>query len=152
MKAYHTPTPSEDRGSVPGPDRPSVARCFVCHRLLRDQASIERGCGPVCAERIGLKNRKKANEEAGNVIPLFDLPHPVRRRVTVHTAWPRRPRVTCDICNRRRPAREIHPVSLGDQALVVAACEMCIGAIVRYGETAVRSTLAGRVRSRKAAS
>lgn len=155
MTEYHTPTLQQrNQVSVPGPDggQPATVRCFVCHRRLRDPVSIARGCGKTCAENVGLLDHHRSSEESSDIVPLFPLPSPAARRVTIHAKPYRRPRVTCDICHRRRNVREIHPVSLGDDPAIMAACEPCISAIVRYGEKPVREYLADRPRARKAAS
>ena len=152
MKEYHALTPTQqDAKAGPGPvqERLAVVRCFVCHRLLRDEKSIERGCGPTCAARIGLVDQDGKHKRDDNVVPLFPLPDSAKRRVTIHVKQYRRPRVTCDVCHRRRTTSEIHPVSLGEDPAVLAVCEPCISAIVRYGEHPVRDYLQGRTRSRR---
>lgn len=146
MTEYHNDT--APRGSGPGsaPDIATKVRCFVCHRVLRDPESVTRRCGPVCAERVGLRPETAAEPE-GNITPLFPLPERRKRRLTVHTQMPwRRPRVTCDVCHRRRPSREIHPVSLEENETILAVCEPCIGAILRHGLDRVRTWMDQRSR------
>ena len=153
MKQYHTPTLADRvRGTGPGPEsKEPVVRCFVCHRALRDPESIERGCGKVCAEKIGLIPHLEASPPQPNITPLFPDLAPEARRVTIHVKRyaARRRRVTCDVCHRRKSTETIHPVSLGQDPAVLAVCEPCIAAIVRYGEKPVRRYLEDRSRSTK---
>lgn len=150
MKYYHTHNDDQaPHGASPGPDQPEpIVRCFVCHRQLRDPESVDRGCGRTCAERVGLLESSKSPAPESNITPLFPLPERSHaRRVTIHVSrYHQQRRVTCQICSRKKPKEDIHPVSLGEDPAVIAVCEPCIAAIVRYGVQPVRDLLGPRTR------